>query len=219
MNEIIAVFAKGGVIGVILSLLSIFLCYLFFKNVIYLYWVSRKFDHNCDGQDDKINKNPLQAVIQSAIRARVPCGPDLKNELAYLFHRHFVGVERDIALLRLGAVISPLLGLMGTALGMVKVFQAIATHTTVNPAILAGGIWEALVTTIMGLAIGIPAMCFYYVLSLHMQHLRIVAVEHSCRAVSRASRLRVVDEDTKEAANGVCCTVSSLSENHDEAEK
>ena len=180
------IISKSGVLGYILTFLSILSCYLFIKNALYLLWVTRSFDHEKDRSSNQKSNNPLGAVIRSALQARVPCGPDLKTELVYLFHRHFVSVERDIALLRLTSAISPLLGLMGTALGMVKVFKVIATHTTVNPTVLAGGIWEALITTIMGLAIGIPTMCFYYVLVLRMQHLRIIAIEHSCQAVSRA---------------------------------
>ncbi len=196
---------KSGALGVILAVLSVVSCYLFIKNVAYLVWVTRSFSHNKIGRGSEESKNPLQAVIQSALHARVPCGPDLRTELAYLFHRHFFGVERDIALLRLTAAISPLLGLMGTALGMVKVFQVIATRTSVNPTVLAGGIWEALITTIMGLSIGIPTMCFYYVLALRMQHLRIVAIEHSCRAVSRADQPPAVQANECCAARPVAC--------------
>jgi len=203
LSELLGLLNKSGITGIILTGLSLFSCYLFIKNIAYLLWVTRSFDHDRIRETDQECNNPLQAVIQSALHARVPCGPDLKTELAYLFHRHFVGVERDIALLRLGAAIAPLLGLMGTALGMVKVFRVIATHTSVNPALLAGGIWEALITTIMGLAIGIPTMCFFYVLVLRMQHLRIVAIEHSCLAVSRKSRSRSPEN------SGDCCVSRS----------
>ncbi|MCA8928412.1 MAG: MotA/TolQ/ExbB proton channel family protein [Alphaproteobacteria bacterium] len=57
------------------------------------------------------------------------------------------------------ASLAPLLGLFGTVLGMISAFQALeAAGSQVNPAILSGGIWEALLTTAVGLAVAIPAV-------------------------------------------------------------
>ena len=55
------------------------------------------------------------------------------------------------------ASLAPLLGLLGTVLGMIEAFQAMeAAGTRVNPAVLSGGIWQALLTTAVGLSIAIP---------------------------------------------------------------
>ena len=57
------------------------------------------------------------------------------------------------------ATLSPLLGLLGTVLGMIKVFRELElAGSKVDPSILSGGIWEALLTTAMGLSIAIPAV-------------------------------------------------------------
>jgi biopolymer transport protein ExbB len=57
------------------------------------------------------------------------------------------------------AATSPLLGLLGTVLGMIEAFKVLeAAGTAVNPAILSGGIWEALLTTAMGLSVAIPVL-------------------------------------------------------------
>ncbi|XHE58623.1 MotA/TolQ/ExbB proton channel family protein [Phaeobacter sp. BS52] len=56
------------------------------------------------------------------------------------------------------ATIAPLLGLLGTVLGMIAAFQALqAAGSKADPALLAGGIWEALLTTAAGMAVAIPA--------------------------------------------------------------
>ncbi|MCX8031707.1 MAG: MotA/TolQ/ExbB proton channel family protein, partial [Thermodesulfovibrionales bacterium] len=52
--------------------------------------------------------------------------------------------------------IAPLIGLTGTVTGMIKAFMVIEHSTTVNPSMLAGGIWEALLTTAAGLLVAIP---------------------------------------------------------------
>ena len=58
------------------------------------------------------------------------------------------------------ATVSPLLGLLGTVLGMIKVF-ALFTSSGGNPMVLAGGIWEALITTAAGLTVAIPSLFIY----------------------------------------------------------
>jgi biopolymer transport protein ExbB/TolQ len=76
--------------------------------------------------------------------------------------RHVVHeLERYLDTLGTVAAISPLLGLLGTVIGMVKVFAAITTHGVGNPTVLAGGIAEALITTAAGLTVAIPALIGY----------------------------------------------------------
>lgn len=76
--------------------------------------------------------------------------------------RHVVhDLERYLNSLGTIAAITPLLGLLGTVIGMVKVFAAITSHGVGNPAVLAGGISEALITTAAGLSVAIPALIGY----------------------------------------------------------
>ena len=60
------------------------------------------------------------------------------------------------------AALAPLLGLLGTVIGMIRAFMVIEGHgSNVSPALLAGGIWEALLTTAAGLSIAIPCLMFH----------------------------------------------------------
>lgn len=74
-------------------------------------------------------------------------------------------LERNLPVLATVAHIAPLLGLLGTVTGMVAAFQVIQTKATslnpVNPGDLAGGIWEALLTTVFGLCVAIPTYVAY----------------------------------------------------------
>src|SRR3989338_845713 len=74
-------------------------------------------------------------------------------------------LEKNLSALATIAHISPLLGLLGTVTGMVRCFQVIQEKSTslspVNPGDLAGGIWEALITTVAGLIVAIPAYVAY----------------------------------------------------------
>ena len=70
-------------------------------------------------------------------------------------------LERFLNTLGTIASITPLLGLLGTVIGMIKVFSAITAQGVGNPAVLAGGISEALITTAAGLSVAIPSLMFY----------------------------------------------------------
>ncbi|MFH1006695.1 MAG: MotA/TolQ/ExbB proton channel family protein [Candidatus Latescibacterota bacterium] len=76
---------------------------------------------------------------------------------AEVFH-----LERYTGILATVAGVAPLIGFLGTVTGMIRAFMKIeALGGNVNADVLAGGIWEAMVTTAAGLAVGIPAMIFY----------------------------------------------------------
>ena len=63
-----------------------------------------------------------------------------------------------------------MIGLLGTVLGMVEAFQKVSfMKSIVNPSVLASGIWEALITTVAGLFVGIPALIGYHLYSNRMK--------------------------------------------------
>jgi biopolymer transport protein ExbB len=67
-------------------------------------------------------------------------------------------MNRHLRVLEVIAIVSPLLGLLGTVLGMIQSFQELElAQGSANAAVLAGGIWEALLTTAAGLIVAIPA--------------------------------------------------------------
>ena len=182
-----------GPAGAVLLLLSAVSIYLSLKNSVFLWLVHRDFRTRFQRIEEGTGRyrdqicgritNPLIDIIGSIVKTHSAHSDDLRAEVAYLFHRNFAGVNKGITLLRLIAVIAPLLGLLGTMLGMVSVFKVVAASTSTDSAVLAAGIWEALTTTIMGLCVAIPTLIFYYLLSLRMKGFHIEAIEHSYRAL------------------------------------
>ena len=79
-----------------------------------------------------------------------------EKELSVIGTRQVREMEKGLSWLVLIATIAPLLGFTGTITGMIKAFMVIASSTSVNPSMLAGGIWEALITTAGGLFVAIP---------------------------------------------------------------
>ncbi len=83
-----------------------------------------------------------------------------------------IGVlERGLTVLEIVAGTSPLLGLLGTVLGMVEVFNAITAQGLGNPQVLSDGISKALITTVVGLCVAIPALAFHSLFSKRVEEL------------------------------------------------
>jgi len=82
------------------------------------------------------------------------------------------GLQRRLSILSAVGTLAPLMGLLGTVLGMIEVFGEVAAlGETGDASVLAGGIWEALLTTAAGMSIAIPALAVYHYLHRHIAEL------------------------------------------------
>ncbi len=97
--------------------------------------------------------------------------------------REAVVLEKHVAILSTIANLTPLLGLLGTVSGMIKTFNAISVQGIGNPAPLAGGIAEALITTATGLCVAIPTLVAYRYLKDKASNLIFEMEENSIRLV------------------------------------
>jgi biopolymer transport protein ExbB len=101
------------------------------------------------------SRSYLAPVIARAISA--PASPDRAARLMAESEARFLALERGFRLLDSVAQLAPLMGLFGTVLGMIEAFQALQNAgSSVDPSLLAGGIWVALLTTAVGLAVAMP---------------------------------------------------------------
>ncbi|MFI3270950.1 MAG: MotA/TolQ/ExbB proton channel family protein [Pseudomonadota bacterium] len=187
-----SIYKSIGPAGVILALLGLFGLYLALKNLIFLNLVHKEFTAHFERAARPKNRaferayrgdNPLLSIVWDIVHTHAEHSKDIRAEVAYLFHRNFESVSKGLYWIRLISVISPLLGLLGTVFGMVKVFQTIASNANPDATILAAGIWEALITTAMGLSIAIPILMLYYLLLLRFKGFHIEAIEYSYRAL------------------------------------
>lgn len=105
--------------------------------------------------------------------------------------RHVVpDLDRYLNSLGTIAAISPFLGLLGTVLGMIEMFAGISAHGVGDPAVVAGGIAQALITTAAGLGVAIPSVMFYryfrgrvneLLVDMEQQAVRLVEILHGER--------------------------------------
>jgi biopolymer transport protein ExbB len=191
-TAIMEFFGKTGPLGVVLAVLSVYGLYISIKTRVFLFLTGREFRRFMDklhnghkAMDDSSWNlaNPLINIVHNIRHAHAAHSEDLRAEVAYLFHRNFEKVQRHVTYVRLISVTAPLLGLLGTVLGMVRVFHVLAEQASPEPALLAGGIWEALLTTIMGLCVAVPCLFFYYDLTLKLKGFRIEAIEFGYQTI------------------------------------
>lgn len=192
MQMVSGFYQNVGPAGLILVFFAVYGLYLGIKNIIYIQLVRREFTRGFEDivqsqaksfENPYQGDNPLLAIIWDIVCTHGDHSSDIRAEVAYLFYRNFESVAKSLYWIRLITVIAPLLGLLGTVFGMVNVFKAIAEEASPDATVLASGIWEALLTTAMGLSIAIPMLMLYYFLLLRFKGFHIEAVEYSYRAL------------------------------------
>jgi len=107
------------------------------------------------------HRGPLANITRLSLEKRALSREEIKEELLDQSRQEVYALERGLPVLETIASIAPLLGLLGTVLGILKVFNVISVMGVGQAAALSGGISEALITTIFGLSIGIPAVVGY----------------------------------------------------------
>lgn len=150
----------------------------------------------------------LARLIESLILSRRQNPAQLAETMNATGRREVERLERGLMVLEIVAGISPLIGLLGTVLGMVTVFDAITAEGLGNAQVLSSGISKALVTTVAGLIVAIPALAFYSYFSKRVESLANEMQELGTAFVAKLvesrdqPRAEAVEEPLKPAARG-----------------
>jgi biopolymer transport protein ExbB len=107
-------------------------------------------------------KSPVANIIRKGLSKYKLGHERVKESIENAGRQEISKLEKGLAVLASISGIAPLLGFLGTVTGMISAFMTIEDLAgSANPSDLAGGIWEALLTTAFGLMVGIPALAFY----------------------------------------------------------
>ncbi|MCH2205049.1 MAG: MotA/TolQ/ExbB proton channel family protein [Lentisphaerales bacterium] len=172
-------FQAGGVIIYPLALLG-FICILAgaYKTV-QLYTIRSQYDdkvrhlvglirnNQMEEADKYVNslKNPVGSLLKEALTHHEVSRENLEEYLSETILAQMPNLDKFLTVLSVSAGAAPLLGLLGTVMGIIKTFEMIGIYGTGDANRLAGGISEALVTTEMGLIVAIPALIWHAVLN------------------------------------------------------
>lgn len=146
------------------------------------------------------NSSSIAAVLAVVLKNRAAGRGAMKEAALETGRREAIALERFLGVLGTVAAIAPLLGLLGTVTGMIRVFQDVTTSGIGNPADLASGIWEALITTAYGLIVAIPALVAYRYLLSRSDSLVMDMEEETSALIDLLSPLEGVSDSPQSAA-------------------
>lgn len=174
MDVLFALMELGGPVVWLLGAMSVIALTLIIAKCLYLISVRPERTKDVDtslllwkqGDSAKAQqvlntKKPISQLTQRAMQGVIASEDKhtLEAELSRLATNHIHQLRSYLKPLEIIANLSPLLGLLGTVLGMIVAFQQMAdAGSKVDPALLSGGIWQALLTTAVGLIVAIPVL-------------------------------------------------------------
>jgi biopolymer transport protein ExbB len=177
---------QGRFVGYTIICLGVFALLLGLVRWVAIFITSRKVA--MQRKSDRANPgNPLGRVL-SVFEENSEADPEtLELKLDEVVLRESSRLERFLWLVKTVSVVAPLLGLLGTVTGMIQTFQAITLFGAGDPKMMAGGISEALVTTMLGLMTAIPLVLLYDTLSTSTRRIIDVLDEQSAGLIAMRS--------------------------------
>jgi len=174
--SLLEMLTQGGVLMIPLALLSVLAIYViaerwyflkqahvdaddFFPEIEQLLQNGKQKEalHYCDSID-----KPIARILKGGIKMLGQSIERIEDSIKNAGKKEIFALEKHMNWLGTIAGVAPLIGFTGTVTGMIEAFQDIQSlQGNVNPSVLAGGIWEALITTATGLVVGILALGFY----------------------------------------------------------
>ena len=137
----------------------------------------------------RLHPGPFSTIVQVALDNHAMSREEIRERVEDQGRQEIATLERGLGALETVAGIAPLLGLLGTVLGMIQVFEIVSRQGAGQAQSLSGGIAEALITTATGLCIGIPALVFYNYFSGKAERLVLDLEAHTNRLIQRMQAL------------------------------
>ncbi len=168
---------QGGEVGYLIIALGCLGLVIAVWRVLYLFMLELKINAQLRNETPK-NNNPLGRVLLAAKASGLTLERlEMKVEEAIL--RELPILERGQSIIKLLAAVAPLLGLLGTVVGMIATFQSITLFGTGDPKLMAGGISQALMTTVLGLVVSVPLLFSHSLLASRGRRLQQILQEKS----------------------------------------
>ena len=149
---------QGGTVGWIIIGLGIFGITVALLRILYMLYVGMSVDRQMRNLGKPSAGNPLGRVLLAYHENKAIDVESLELKMGEAVLREVPKLSRLNTLIKVISVVAPLLGLLGTVIGMIVTFQSITLFGTGDPKLMAGGISQALITTMLGLCVAIPTV-------------------------------------------------------------
>lgn len=187
-------FHQGGAVGYVVVALGGLGLLVAVSQYGYLLWVSLAVGRQRRDLSRLRANNPLGRVLRRFRTLQAGAVPEaLEARLDEAVLAELPRLERGQSLVKLLAAVAPLLGLLGTVTGMIVTFQAITVFGTGDPQLMAGGISQALVTTVLGLITAVPLLFAHTALTARSRYLASVVEGEASAALAEHLEGRPVD--------------------------
>ncbi|MBL1141098.1 MAG: energy transducer TonB [Proteobacteria bacterium] len=177
---------QGRQVGYIITAVGAFAVLVALWRFLMLTLVSTKIRAQLKRKEIKTN-NPLGRILKVADDNKTSDTESLELKMGEAILKESPKIQSGLSLLKIIAMVAPLLGLLGTVTGMIIVFQAITIYGAGDPKAMAGGISSALVTTVLGLCVAIPTLLLHTMLNGKARKLLHILEEQSAGIVAERS--------------------------------
>ncbi len=155
---------QGGIVGYCIIALGLIGLLIAIWRYIGLSTASRKVNAQLK-RDTAATDNPLGRVLAAYESNRGADTETIELKLSEAALKEMPGLTKGLLFIKVISVVAPLMGLLGTVTGMIKTFQVITLYGAGDPKMMAGGISQALVTTVLGLVVAIPMVLLHTLVS------------------------------------------------------
>ena len=155
---------QGGGVGYAITIVGLFGLIIGLWRLVYLFSVNAKVNSQLKQKKANTN-NPLGRVLKVAEDNPNADGETLELKLEEAVLKERPAIESGLSILKIIAAIAPLMGLLGTVVGMILTFQAITIFGAGDPKNMASGISSALITTVLGLVVAIPTVLLHTIVN------------------------------------------------------
>jgi len=177
---------QGGTVGYVIIFLGVLGLLVSIERLMILLASGRKIKSQL--KDRTANEdNALGRILKVHETNRDVDTETLELKLEEAILREAPGLEKRQGWIKVFAAVAPLLGLLGTVVGMIGTFQAITLYGTGDPKLMAGGISQALVTTVLGLVVAIPLVLLHSMVAGRSKSLVEILEEQSAGIIARHS--------------------------------
>ncbi|WP_308365430.1 MULTISPECIES: MotA/TolQ/ExbB proton channel family protein [unclassified Microbulbifer] len=177
---------QGGIVGYIITAVGAFAILLAIWRLIVLSGMSSKVNAQLRSSSANTN-NPLGRVLAVAEENRGVDGETLELKMEEAVLKERPAIESGLNLLKIIAMVAPLLGLLGTVTGMIVTFQAITIFGAGDPRAMADGISSALMTTVLGLCVAIPTVLMHTIVNGRAKRILHILDEQSTGIVAESA--------------------------------
>jgi biopolymer transport protein ExbB len=177
---------QGGLVGYLIIALGIVGLLISIERMIVLGSANKKVSKQLESATPS-DDNALGRVLGVYAKLKTTDTETLELKLSEAIFKETPALNRALLFIKIISVVAPLMGLLGTVTGMINTFQAITLYGTGDPKLMAGGISQALVTTVLGLSVAIPMVLLHTIVSGRSKRIVQVLQEQSAGIIAEHS--------------------------------